>query len=125
MQEVDKVYNMNMSFSSLYVFIFLSMLQELMHLLIFSVKIFEYDTRFSVYGSDFIPFDYKFPLHVPKEMASDFDLVIADPPFLSEECLTKTAVTIKFLSKKNILLCTGNIFLINEKKLNDLKIVFN
>ncbi|KAH0568209.1 EEF1A lysine methyltransferase 1 [Cotesia glomerata] len=73
------------------------------------IKIFEYDTRFSVYGSDFIPFDYKFPLHVPKEMASDFDLVIADPPFLSEECLTKTAVTIKFLSKKNILLCTGSM----------------
>ena len=36
-----------------------------------------------------------------------FDLVLADPPFLSDECLTKTAVTLKFLAKDKILLCTG------------------
>ncbi|XP_075216053.1 EEF1A lysine methyltransferase 1 isoform X2 [Lycorma delicatula] len=30
-----------------------------------------------------------------------------DPPFLSEECLQKTAVTVKFLAKDKIILCTG------------------
>ncbi|XP_057338840.1 EEF1A lysine methyltransferase 1 [Microplitis mediator] len=84
-----------------------------------TIKIFEYDQRFSVYGSDFIPYDYNFPLHVPEEMSSDFDLVIADPPFLSEECLTKTTETIKFLSKKNIVLCTGALMAdLAEKLLN-------
>ncbi|XP_046492679.1 EEF1A lysine methyltransferase 1 [Neodiprion pinetum] len=73
------------------------------------VTLFEYDQRFAVFGSDFIPYDYKSPLEIPRELAGDFDLVLADPPFLSEECLTKTAVTIKFLSKKNIVLCTGAI----------------
>lgn len=48
-------------------------------------------------------------------MSSGFDLVIADPPFLSEECLTKTTETIKFLSKKNIVLCTGNILILETK----------
>ena len=40
-------------------------------------------------------------------MSNFYDLVIADPPFLSDECLTKTALTIKFLAKKKIVLCTG------------------
>lgn len=40
-------------------------------------------------------------------MSNFYDLVIADPPFLSDECLTKTALTIKFLAKKDIVLCTG------------------
>lgn len=70
--------------------------------------LFEYDSRFNIFGGDFLQYDYKFPLDVPRDMSSQFDLVIADPPFLSDECLTKTAVTIKFLAKKNIVLCTGN-----------------
>lgn len=72
-----------------------------------TVKLFEYDSRFKVFGTDFIQYDYKFPLDVPRDMSSEFDLVIADPPFLSDECLTKTAVTIKFLTKEKIVLCTG------------------
>jgi len=72
-----------------------------------TVALFEYDNRFKIFGTDFIQYDYKLPLDVPKNMFNQFDLVIADPPFLSDECLTKTAVTIKFLTKKNIVLCTG------------------
>nr|CAG4637218.1 EOG090X0ABW [Ceriodaphnia reticulata] len=76
-----------------------------------SVKIhlFEYDTRFSVYGSDFTFYDYRSPLEVPKELGSSFDVVVADPPFLSEECLTKTALTMRYLSKGPLILCTGAI----------------
>lgn len=54
-------------------------------------------------------------------MSNFYDLVIADPPFLSDECLTKTALTIKFLAKKNYVLCTGifdNFFYILIKVFN-------
>lgn len=56
-------------------------------------------------------YDYKSPLAIPRDKSSYYDIVLADPPFLSEECLTKTAVTIKFLTKRNILLCTGNVLI--------------
>ncbi|XP_020299146.1 protein-lysine N-methyltransferase n6amt2 isoform X2 [Pseudomyrmex gracilis] len=83
------------------------------------IVLFEYDSRFKMYGMDFIQYDYKFPLDLPRDMSSQFDLVIADPPFLSDECLTKTAVTIKFLTKKHIVLCTGAIMTeLAEKLLN-------
>ena len=44
---------------------------------------------------------------LPRNLSNFYDLVIADPPFISDECLTKTALTIKFLAKKKIVLCTG------------------
>uniref|UniRef100_A0A023F731 Protein-lysine N-methyltransferase n=1 Tax=Triatoma infestans TaxID=30076 RepID=A0A023F731_TRIIF len=88
------------------------------------VILFEYDKRFAAYGSDFHYYDYKSPLDVPRTFANYFDVVVADPPFLSEECLTKTAVTIKFLTRKKIILCTGSVMeelirrLLNLKKTN-------
>ncbi|XP_076237832.1 EEF1A lysine methyltransferase 1 [Calliopsis andreniformis] len=86
------------------------------------VTVFEYDERFKVFGSDFIPYDYKFPLNLPKSMSNSYDLVIADPPFLSEECLTKTIITIKFLAKRNIVLCTGAIMADLAKRLLDVEV---
>ncbi|XP_063187112.1 EEF1A lysine methyltransferase 1 isoform X2 [Chroicocephalus ridibundus] len=74
----------------------------------FSVCILEYDRRFSVYGEEFIFYDYNHPLNLPENLLPhSFDIVIADPPYLSEECLQKTAETIKYLTKGKILLCTG------------------
>lgn len=74
-----------------------------------AVHLYEYDLRFSVFGSDFIKYDYNTPLKVPQIYQEYYDLVIADPPFLSEECLTKTAETIKYICKEKIILCTGNL----------------
>lgn len=71
------------------------------------VTLFEYDERFATFGTDFVFYDYRNPLAVPRDRNTYYDLVIADPPFLSEECLTKTCVTIKFLAKDKIVLCTG------------------
>ncbi|XP_014244712.1 EEF1A lysine methyltransferase 1 [Cimex lectularius] len=85
------------------------------------VKLFEYDSRFSAYGSDFHFYDYKSPLDLPTNFSAYFDLVVADPPFLSEECLTKTAVTIKFLAKSKIILCTGEIMEDLAKRLLQVK----
>lgn len=73
----------------------------------FSVTLFEYDKRFNVFGEDFIFYDYNLPLSIPREKSQYYDVVLADPPFLSEECLTKTAVTIRYLAKNKIILCTG------------------
>ncbi|XP_008996250.1 EEF1A lysine methyltransferase 1 isoform X1 [Callithrix jacchus] len=76
----------------------------------FSVYIFEYDKRFAMYGEEFIFYDYNNPLDLPKRIAAhSFDIVIADPPYLSEECLRKTSETIKYLTQGKILLCTGAI----------------
>ena len=73
--------------------------------------LFEYDKRFAAYGDNFHFYDYKSPLDVNRELREKYDLVFADPPFLSEECLTKTMVTVKFLTKEggNIVLCTGAV----------------
>ncbi|XP_031827563.2 EEF1A lysine methyltransferase 1 [Nomia melanderi] len=86
------------------------------------VTLFEYDERFKAFGSDYVPYNYKFPLDLPKDKENYYDLVIADPPFLSEECLTKTALTIKFLAKKNIVLCTGAVMAECAEKLLNVKI---
>ncbi|EHH58459.1 N(6)-adenine-specific DNA methyltransferase 2 [Macaca fascicularis] len=76
----------------------------------FTVYIFEYDKRFAMYGAEFIFYDYNNPLDLPERIAAhSFDIVIADPPYLSEECLRKTSETIKYLTRGKILLCTGAI----------------
>lgn len=73
-----------------------------------AVHLFEYDRRFSIYGEEFIFYDYNNPLDFPVNIAPhSFDIVIADPPYLSEECLRKTSETIKYLTQGKILLCTG------------------
>ncbi|XP_045149974.1 EEF1A lysine methyltransferase 1 isoform X2 [Echinops telfairi] len=75
-----------------------------------SVYIFEYDRRFAVYGEEFIFYDYNKPLELPARIAAhSFDIVVADPPYLSEECLRKTSETIQYLAQGKILLCTGAI----------------
>lgn len=72
------------------------------------VILLEFDTRFSVHGDSYFYYDYNRPLDLPESLAESlFDLVAADPPFLSEECLTKTSLTIKHLTSGKVLLCTG------------------
>lgn len=73
----------------------------------FSVKLFEYDQRFGAYGSDFVFYDYNEPMKFDKVLLNSFDLVVVDPPFLSEECLTKSLQTARSLMKKHVILCTG------------------
>ena len=71
------------------------------------MALFEYDKRFQKFGKEFVFYDYKAPLDIPRDLRESFAVVFADPPFLSEECLTKTTVTVKFLAKEKILLCSG------------------
>jgi len=69
----------------------------------------EFDRRFEKFGADYIFYDYKEPLRLPAELKNSCEVVLADPPFLSEECLTNTALTIRFLSRNKIILCTGAV----------------
>ncbi|XP_048197082.1 EEF1A lysine methyltransferase 1-like [Perognathus longimembris pacificus] len=73
----------------------------------FSVYIFEY-YRFAMYGEELILYDYNHPLDLPEKIAAhSFYIVVADPPYLSEECLKKTSETIQYLTQGKVLLCTG------------------
>ncbi|KAF6717034.1 Protein-lysine N-methyltransferase N6amt2 [Oryzias melastigma] len=84
--------------------------------------VFEFDRRFSTYGEDFIFYDYNKPLSLPESVEPhSFDVVLADPPYLSEECLSKVAETIKYLSRGKVLLCTGAIMENLAKDLLDVK----
>ncbi|XP_062862207.1 EEF1A lysine methyltransferase 1 [Trichomycterus rosablanca] len=75
-----------------------------------SAVLFEFDQRFAAYGDEFIFYDYNNPLCLPEDvLPQSFDIVVVDPPYLSEECLNKVALTVKYLTKSKILLCTGAI----------------
>ncbi|CAB3249502.1 unnamed protein product [Arctia plantaginis] len=87
-----------------------------------SVTLLEYDRRFEVHAPDFIFYDYNTPQKLPPEIFNSYDLVVADPPFLSEECITKTSETIKLLAKDKIVICTGSIMRENVEELLNLKI---
>ncbi|XP_029935924.1 EEF1A lysine methyltransferase 1 [Myripristis murdjan] len=85
-----------------------------------SAVVLEYDRRFATYGHEFIFYDYNEPLSLPEDVAPhSFDIVLADPPYLSEECLSKVAETVKYLSKGKVLLCTGAIMEQHAKALLD------
>lgn len=74
-----------------------------------------------MHGRDFIFYDYNLPEKIPSDLNHSFDLVIADPPFLSEECITKTSQTIQLLANDKIVVCTGAIMKETVEKLLSLK----
>ena len=65
-----------------------------------SLCLLEYDKRFEVFGNDFVLYDFQKPLNLPAKLKGTFDRIICDPPFLSEDCQTKTALTVRFLAKQ-------------------------
>ncbi|KAK3941176.1 nadh-ubiquinone oxidoreductase 39 kda [Diplogelasinospora grovesii] len=70
----------------------------------------EHDNRFAVF-SEFVFYDYMTPLKLPGELKGSADRVILDPPFLNEDCQTKAALTVRWLSKPaaqtKLVVCTG------------------
>ncbi|XP_053666412.1 protein-lysine N-methyltransferase CG9154 [Anopheles marshallii] len=75
--------------------------------------LFEFDERFASYGDNFQQYDYNkaFDSEYMDAFAGQFDLVIADPPFLSEECIEKMGAIVKKITKQNakIILCSGAV----------------
>ncbi|KAJ3057022.1 EEF1A lysine methyltransferase 1 [Rhizophlyctis rosea] len=89
------------------------------------IVLLEYDRRFAVFSRDYVFYDYNNPLDLDERSGSrplhnQFDFIIADPPFLSDECWTKTAQTVRWLAKTSpstssikleskLLVCTGQV----------------
>src|SRR6266511_1941307 len=86
--------------------------------------LFEYDKRFDIYGKYFINYDFNSPTKFLKsqEFKDSFDFILADPPFLNEDCLIKTMMTVRWISKKKncndndnnnfkLLIYTGKLFI--------------
>ncbi|KIH88984.1 n-6 adenine-specific DNA methyltransferase 2 [Sporothrix brasiliensis 5110] len=71
----------------------------------------EHDKRFAVFGDEFIFYDFNEPTNLPAALRGTADRLICDPPFLSEDCQTKTALTLRWIGKPGpktrIISCTG------------------
>ena len=76
-----------------------------------NLVVFEFDRRFDAFGDEFVFYDYNEPLNFNPDLVAKFDFLIVDPPFLSNECWTKTSQSVMSLAKPNskILVCTGLI----------------
>lgn len=76
-----------------------------------NVTLFEYDQRFASIGEDFKHFDYNRATEDDylEEYRKSFDLIIADPPFLSEECIEKMGIIVRKIAKDDCktVLCSG------------------
>lgn len=80
------------------------------------IYLLEFDDRFKILsGADrFAHYDFSRPLELPREYKNRFDRVLIDPPFLSQDCQTKAAVTARWLLKPETesdqtrtIVCTG------------------
>jgi EEF1A lysine methyltransferase 1 len=77
------------------------------------VVLFEFDERFAVF-KEFVKYDFEHPTRLATDLKGSFDRIICDPPFLSEDCQTKAALTVRWLAKcwasdssLRMILCTG------------------
>ncbi|KAF1920579.1 putative N6-adenine methyltransferase-domain-containing protein [Ampelomyces quisqualis] len=76
------------------------------------IKLLEIDERFGVF-KEFVRYDFEKAIQLPVEMKGTFDHIICDPPFLSEDCQTKAALTVRWLAKSwtaeslRLIVCTG------------------
>ncbi|KAF2869180.1 putative N6-adenine methyltransferase-domain-containing protein [Massariosphaeria phaeospora] len=62
------------------------------------ITLLEFDERFAVF-KEFVHYDFQHPIRLPIELKGSFDRVICDPPFLSQDCQTKAALTVRWLAK--------------------------
>ncbi|KAH8819562.1 putative N6-adenine methyltransferase-domain-containing protein [Xylogone sp. PMI_703] len=62
------------------------------------IYLLEFDERFAVFD-EFVFYDFHNPLKLPSSMKGTIDHIICDPPFLSEDCQTRAAMTVRWLSK--------------------------
>ncbi|KAI1501552.1 putative N6-adenine methyltransferase-domain-containing protein [Biscogniauxia marginata] len=58
----------------------------------------EHDQRFSVFP-EFVFYDFMKPMKLPAHLKAGVDRMICDPPFLSEDCQTKMALTLRWLAR--------------------------
>lgn len=77
------------------------------------VTLFEFDQRFESVGSAFHHFDYKRAIEEDylDECKESFDIILADPPFLAEECIEKLGIVVRKIAKPDckVVLCSGYV----------------
>lgn len=67
-----------------------------------NIYLFEYDTRFKVLDPERFGFyDYNNPLEFLPELQNKVHRLLIDPPFLQDDCQTKSAITAKALLNPN------------------------
>lgn len=76
--------------------------------------LFEFDARFQHLAATpdrFVHYDFNRPLAVSTALKGTFDRVLVDPPFLSDECQSKAAITARYLLRPSqdsrVIVCTG------------------
>ncbi|KAI1340671.1 putative N6-adenine methyltransferase-domain-containing protein [Xylariaceae sp. FL0016] len=62
------------------------------------VYFLEYDQRFAVFP-EFVSYDLNQPFKLPNHLRGGVDRMILDPPFLSQSCQTKMAMTLRWLAR--------------------------
>lgn len=62
--------------------------------------LFDYDNKWSG-DAGFIHYDFNEPLLFPIELKQTFDLIVIDPPFITEEVWLKYCTTAKSLMRSN------------------------
>lgn len=67
------------------------------------IYLFEFDTRFELLAGKehFFFYDYNKPLDFSDKLKGKVDRLLIDPPFLNEDCQTKSSVTAKALLSPN------------------------
>ena len=63
-----------------------------------TIALLEHDSRFHVFPN-FTFYDFEQPLKLDPALKGSFDRLLVDPPFLSTDCQTKVAMTIRWLAK--------------------------
>ncbi|KAJ2354831.1 Protein-lysine N-methyltransferase efm5 [Coemansia sp. RSA 2618] len=75
--------------------------------------VFEFDQRFEVFKDQFVHYDFNKPLEFARarDMEHKFKFIVADPPFLNEDCLSQTMETVKFLAAEGakVMVDTGAV----------------
>ncbi|KAJ1835316.1 Protein-lysine N-methyltransferase efm5 [Coemansia sp. RSA 2706] len=75
--------------------------------------VFEFDSRFDVFKDQFVHYDFNQPLGFARaaDLKHKFKFIVADPPFLNEDCLSQTMETARFLAADGakIMIDTGAI----------------
>lgn len=74
------------------------------------ITLLEFDDRFGVF-KEFVKYDFEQPVKLPIDLKGQYDVIICDPPFLSDDCQTKAALTVRWLSATDrpvkLIVCTG------------------
>ncbi len=60
-------------------------------------KCFEFDRKFDVGDGGFVFFDYNHPTNLPEELKGTFDMIVADPPYITSETWYNYSKTISYL----------------------------